>query len=117
MRTRRPQVTKKILFVEDDQVDRLAIQRSFQDNGFPHAYEIATSIAEAKEKLAANKFDAAVVDLDLGDGTCFDIFDFIEDMPFIVVTGAASVDLAVEAMKCGASDYLLKDPDRAYLAN
>ena len=37
------------------------------------------------------------------------------DVPIIIVTGAGSEQVAVDAMKAGANDYLIKDSDRNYL--
>jgi len=106
---------KKILFVEDDNVDQAAIKRVLEKEKFPHDYVIANSIKEAKQRLAREKYDVAVVDFNLGDGTCFDVFNSLDETPFIIVTGGGSEDIAVEAMKCGASDYFVKDQERRYL--
>ena len=106
---------RKILFVEDDQLDRTAIDRFLVEVKFPHGYDFATSVMDAKEQLTFQKYDAVVVDFDLGDGTCFEIFNSLDDTPFIVVTGGGSEDIAVEAIKCGASDYLVKDVEKRYL--
>lgn len=51
----------------------------------------------------------------LGDGTAFDIFGLIKDTPIIIVTGSGNEKVAVEAMKAGACDYLIKDPERNYI--
>lgn len=107
---------RNILFVEDDKVDQAAIQRSVVRDKFPHDYQIVGSLKEAKSAMAKTKFDLAIVDFHLPDGTCFDFFHFLDGIPFVIVTGAGSEEIAVEAMKCGASDYLVKDPDRKYLA-
>jgi len=106
---------KKILFVEDDPVDQAAIKRYLEQGKFPHEYDIANSVKEATRRLGLQKYDVVVVDFNLGDGTCFDVFNALEETPFIIVTGGGSEDIAVEAMKCGASDYLVKDMDRGYL--
>jgi len=51
----------------------------------------------------------------LGDGTGFDVFQVVDDAPIIFATGAGDQDIAVKAMKAGAYDYLIKDPQRDYL--
>ena len=39
---------------------------------------------------ALKKYDVAVVDFNLGDGTCFDVFNALDETPFIIVTGGGS---------------------------
>jgi signal transduction histidine kinase/DNA-binding response OmpR family regulator len=51
----------------------------------------------------------------LGDGTAFDLFDEAKDVPIIMLTGSGDEELAVKAMKAGAADYLIKDPERNHL--
>ncbi len=96
-------------------MDQVALERAFSKRRPSLEFEIAGSVVDAKKKLNDKRYDAAVVDLNLGDGTCFDIFNSMNEIPFVVVTGAVSVDLAVEAMKCGAMDYIVKDMDGRYL--
>ena len=105
----------KILIIEDDKVDQMAFQRFFKENKTPYAYTIASSVAEAKNILASNKFDVIISDYLLGDGTAFDIFDLKVDAPIIVITGSGDEAVAVKAMKAGAYDYLIKDPASKYL--
>jgi DNA-binding NtrC family response regulator len=68
--------------------------------------------------------DVLLVDLHLPDGSGLDIFGELEGSPaseIVLITGQGSVDTAVEAMRRGASDYLVKPVDiarvRAVLAN
>ncbi len=56
-----------------------------------------------------------IADYLLGDGTVFDIFEIGVDAPIIVVTGAGDEETVVRAMRAGAYDYLVKDPDNNYL--
>lgn len=104
-----------IMLVEDDRVDRMAFDRSVKENGSLHDYTVASSVAEAKTVLNSTRFDAVIADYLLGDGTAFDIFEMGMDAPIIVVTGAGDEETAVRAMRAGAYDYLVKDPDNNYL--
>ena len=103
-----------ILFVEDNLVDRMAFERSAAVE-FPYRYEIASTVRDAAAALGGKKFSAAVLDYLLPDGTAFDLFPDAADIPVIVVTGAGDEEVAVRAMKEGATDYLIKDPDYNYL--
>jgi len=104
-----------IMLVEDDRVDRMAFNRSVKENGNPYDYTVASSVAEAKTILNSTRFDAVIADYLLGDGTAFDIFEMGVDAPIIVVTGAGDEGTVVKAMRAGAYDYLVKDPDNNYL--
>ncbi len=107
--------TIKVLAIEDNEMDCMALERLVEEQGLPYALTFARSVGEAKELLAGGDFDAALVDYQLGDGTAFDLFDDLQDMPFIIVTGRGDESIAVEAMRRGARDYLVKDPDSNYL--
>jgi len=104
-----------ILFVDDDKVDQMAFKRSITEDDLPYRYKIADSVVEAKECFKKYKFDIAVLDYNLSDGTAFDLFDDARETPIIIATGQGREEVAVEAMKKGAFDYLTKDPERVYL--
>ena len=106
----------KLLLVEDDNVDHAAFARFVRDEGLPYDYARVPSISEVKEILQTQTFDVALVDFMLADGTAFDLFDIVPDnIPIVIVTGRGDEEVAVRAMKAGASDYLIKDPDSHYL--
>jgi DNA-binding NtrC family response regulator len=105
----------RVLLIEDDKIDQKAFKRLVKEKGLPYEYMIAGSVSEAISILNSEKFDIIITDYLLGDGTAFDIFDYIVDTPIIFVTGAGDEETAVRAMKAGAYDYLIKDPARNYL--
>jgi GAF domain-containing protein/nitrogen-specific signal transduction histidine kinase/ActR/RegA family two-component response regulator len=104
-----------LLLVEDDEVDRRAYRRWLDAVEPGYQYTLAASLAEAQALLAANRFDAIISDYNLGDGTAFDLFERANQSPLIVVTGVGDETIAVEAIKAGAADYLIKDSQRHYL--
>ena len=106
---------KKIILIEDDNVDQLAFKRFAETTEFTFTYDIASSISEAKEMLAVNDYEAIVSDYFLGDGTAFDILKDLTKIPLIITTGTGDEEIAVKAMKMGAYDYLIKDVDGHYL--
>lgn len=105
----------RILVVEDDVVDQMAFKRFARDGAFPHDYAIVGSVTEAREILNIEKFDVVITDYSLGDGSALDIIKLLGDIPSIVVTGAGTEEVAVQAMKAGAYDYIVKDSDNAHL--
>ncbi len=80
--------------------------------------ELADSFETAKNMIfnEDNNFDLILLDNNLGDGTGIDLLKMIEGaIPVIFITGKGSEEIAVEAMKLGAFDYIVKDVDRNYL--
>lgn len=106
---------RSVLLVEDDEVDQLAFQRAITLEDLPYDYLIAGSLGGAKELLNTARFDVVVADINLGDGSGFECLTLARETPVILVTGLSDVEVAVRAMKQGASDYLVKDPERHYL--
>lgn len=104
-----------ILLVEDDQIDRMAFERFIRKNELPYKYIVATSVAEAEEAIEKGGFDIALVDFLLGDGTGLEVVKKITTVPVIFATGQGDQKVAVEAMKAGVYDYLVKDSSRNYL--
>ncbi|MBF0620452.1 MAG: response regulator [Magnetococcales bacterium] len=105
----------KLLLVEDDTVDQMAFKRLVRREKLPYLFTIAGSLSSAREALGQNDFDVIIADFRLGDGTALDIFDAVGLIPTIVVTGGGDEEVAVQAMKAGAFDYMIKDHDRNYL--
>jgi signal transduction histidine kinase len=105
----------QVLVVEDDPVDQMAFQRLVKQENLPYDYVIADSTQAAREILSKQPFDIVLLDYYLGDGTGFDLIDFIGDKPLIFISGSEDTDSAVRAMKAGAYDYVIKDIHREYL--
>ena len=104
----------KILFVDDDKVVREAFESLARDD-FPYEYTVACSVKEAADILELEKFDAAVLDHFLEDGTSFDLFEKSKNIPIIVITGVGDEEIAVRAMRAGAFNCLTKDIEYNYL--
>jgi DNA-binding NtrC family response regulator len=105
----------RILLIEDDPVDRMAFERLAGTEAFPYEYATARSIAEARGLLKSEGFNCVIADYQLGDGSAFDILELNLEIPVIITTGAGNEQIAVQAMKAGAYDYLIKDHERNYL--
>ncbi len=105
----------RILFVEDNEIDQMAIERFVGKEASPYDYVIASSVDEARTVLESEHFDVAVLDYLIGAQTAFDLFDNVNATPIIIVTGIGDEGIAVKAMKAGAYDYLRKDPQGHYL--
>ena len=102
------------LLVDDDLGFVLGLAEAVQREGF--TVSTATTLAQAREELARQEPDALLVDLQLPDGSGLDLVQPADGRlpPGVVfITGHASVDLAVEALRLGASDFLTKPVDLA----
>ena len=100
------------LVVDDDVNFGLGLAEVVSREGF--TVKTAGSIKEAKAEIAKASPDVLLLDLHLPDGTGLDLVRDIEGGPpteVVLITGQATVDTAVEAMKRGASDYLVKPVD------
>ena len=105
----------RILFIDDDKVDRMAFERFMNKQGDMFEYFLASSINETKKILKIVNVDIIISDYQLGDGNALDLFGFVIDVPIIIATGAGNQETAIAAMKAGAYDYLVKDSENNYL--
>lgn len=100
----------RLLVIDDEAAIRLAFRRAFRAPDF--IIDEASSIHEALAALGKLKPDVVVLDLHLPDARGLDGFLRLKQIdarvPIILITGHGTTDLAIEAMKCGAYDYLLK---------
>jgi len=110
------------LLIDDDEDFLSGLAEIAREEGF--AVAVATSIQETREHLARESVDVALVDLGLPDGLGTDLLQELKELPgtdVIIVSGRATVDSAIEALRFGALDYLTKPLDtnrlRAVLAN
>ncbi len=101
----------RILLVEDDQGHVGLIRRAFKKRGGEMALTTAETLAEARTVLAESLPDLVLTDVRLPDGDGLDLLPpQTESAPFpvIVMTGFGDQQTAVEAMKAGAADYVVK---------
>jgi DNA-binding NtrC family response regulator len=99
-----------VLVVEDDVDLRRTISESLESEGFAAAQ--SPDATDAIERLKAFAYDGIVIDLHLPDASGMDVLDeavtrYPEIKP-VVITGFGGVSEAVDAMKRGAVDFLIK---------
>ncbi len=105
----------RILIVDDDPVVRDSLGKWFESEGFE--VTVAPSAPAALELLSGQRFPLALVDIKMPgvDGIELQarLQEIDPEMPVIIMTGYASVETAVQALKNGAYDYISKpfDPD------
>ncbi len=107
-----------LLVVEDSAAAVELIHTALAAHGAGIRLTVCRSLAEARSFLATALPDLALVDLVLPDGSGFELFPpNREDVPFpiVIMTGQGDEVTAVDAMKAGAVDYLVKSS--AFLAD
>src|SRR6187431_788375 len=102
------------LIVDDSASTLESLEQLVKLEGFTTA--TAATMDQARVELAKQPPDVVLVDLNLPDGSGLSLFDSINglsDTPpaVVLITGQASLDSAVEALRRGVSDYLTKPLD------
>ena len=100
----------RILIVDDEPNIRRTLRVALEAAG--HVVAEASSTAEATKAVGRSPFDAALLDLRLGQDSGLDLIEpLLAQLPglaIVVITAHASLDTAVDAMRRGAFDYLAK---------
>jgi signal transduction histidine kinase len=103
----------KVLIVEDNASDAELMVRELQRGGYDVAARIVQTPQEFRHQLQAGSVDLVLSDYELGGWRGMDALDIMRDMssdiPFILVSGAVGDVAAVECIKRGVTDYVLKD--------
>jgi sigma-B regulation protein RsbU (phosphoserine phosphatase) len=114
--THEPEVTQRRILIADDQPDVLEALRLLL-KGHGYTTEAVTSPAAVLEALGRREFDLVLMDLNYARDTTsgregLDLLDQLNAIetapPIVVMTGWASVGLAVEAMQHGVGDFVEK---------
>lgn len=104
---------QKILLIEDDNGSRLGIVRSLSQKGY--AVNVASNLANAEEDVLARRFDAVILGINLSDGAGSRFIKGVRAydpaLPIVVITGCDAIDIAVDAVRCGADNVLAKPVD------
>ncbi|MBI4313242.1 MAG: response regulator, partial [Candidatus Omnitrophica bacterium] len=102
-----------ILLIEDDVQDADLLQRQLAGQNIPNwKLEHVENLRSALKRLAAGGIDLVLSDLNLPDSTGFDtcgaILKQFPAMPIVVLTGLDDDKVALDAVRSGAQDYLVK---------
>ena len=102
--------TLKVLVVDDDEAIRISLKQVLVKEG--HITTVAENGLLALEQLKRNHFDLALVDLKMpgidGMSLLKEIRNHDPSTDVVIITGFATVETAVEAIKYGAYDYIQK---------
>jgi two-component system NtrC family sensor kinase len=103
-----------ILVVEDDDAHASAIGRALRASGMKSEVVVVGSLQEFRERVAQQLPDVAIMDLNLPDGRAVEALTSpAEDgaFPILLMTSYGNEQVAVEAIKAGALDYIVKSPE------
>lgn len=104
----------KLLIVDDDDVDRERLRRMLLKSDIETDISEASSVEDSMMFLEDDEFDCVIVDYRLGLQSGLSLLNSIRTIldkrcAVIMVTGLGDEEVAAEAMRLGASDYLLKN--------
>jgi two-component system nitrogen regulation response regulator GlnG len=107
----------RLLVVDDEEAVCYSFRRIFSSGDIE--VETAPTAALGLKKAQASRFEVVILDVQLPDRSGLDLFRDIQTLdpkrPVIFITAHGSTDTAIEAMKRGAFDYLVKPLDIARL--
>jgi len=103
----------KVLIVEDSEIDTELVVQELRQGGFDLSYERVDRPAAFKEALERTSWDLIISDYIMPHFSEPAAIEILKksglDIPFIVISGKIGEETAVNAMKSGAHDYVMKD--------
>src|SRR5690349_7026248 len=103
-------MSERVLVVDDEIGMRTALEASLKRAGWQ--VECAAGTCEAIRKFEATRHGLVITDMRMPDGDGLEVIRRVRDLvpttPVILLTAYGSIPEAVQAMKTGACDYLVK---------
>lgn len=104
----------RILYIEDNRFDQELIRDALEHSAAGFVLTLAASRPAFEREFQPDRYDAVLTDFNILGFEGLAVLDWVRSadpgMPVIFVTGTGSEEIAVEAMKRGAADYILKSP-------
>ncbi len=103
----------RVLLIEDDEDDYILVRKLFSAiSAASYDLQWASTYEAAREAIGRDRYEVCILDYQLGDKTGLDLLKEVDGkgpaVPVIFLTGHSDYGLDVEAMRAGASDYLVK---------
>src|SRR5690349_3193671 len=103
----------RVLFIEDNTYDVDLARRELDTASFDVVSDVAMTVEQFRAFIRSNSYDVILADYRLPGNTGMDCLEVLNaegiDTPFILVTGSLGDEKAVECIRAGATDYVLKD--------
>ena len=101
--------SESVLIVDDNPDHATLASTSLERYGWPTIDSVAT-LAEAFDTIKQRHYDLLLIDYCLPDGFGLDLIDWVrQDSAVVIMSGMGSEEIAAEAIKSGANDYLVKN--------
>ncbi len=101
------------LLVEDNPLDAELVVRELERDGFEVSSDVAQTEEQFKQRITARRYDVILADYSLPQWRGMEALEIVRkqglDIPVILVTGSLGDVNAVECIKRGVTDYVLKD--------
>ncbi|MFD1894115.1 LuxR C-terminal-related transcriptional regulator [Ottowia beijingensis] len=108
-----PDQPVQVLLVDDDPHMRRVVSQELLTDPRIHLVGQGASLREGKRLIALHEFDVMLVDLNLGDGTGFQLIEYMKSMrpvaEAVVVSAMEDEEHAIHAFELGATGYLIKN--------
>ncbi|MEM1321737.1 MAG: response regulator [Bacteroidota bacterium] len=105
----------KILIIEDDLVDRMALMRMIKTYQLPYQFDSSETLADADLKLSKHTYNLIISDYHLTDGKSTELLSRFGHIPFILISGQSYISAIEEIKPSGAFTLLLKDAELNYI--
>ena len=103
----------RVLIVEDSENDALLLLRELERGGYEPIFKRVETAEQMSSALKEQEWDIVISDYVLPKFSGLDALEVLKksgtDLPFILISGKIGEETAVEAMRAGAHDYMLKD--------
>jgi len=114
-----PRKTARILVVDDENQVRAMIGSTLERHGYE--VHLASNGREALEAISLNTFDLVLTDIVMQDVNGIALLERLHtqlpNLPVVMVTAIHDISVAIDSMRRGAYDYLLKPFEREHLMN
>ncbi|WP_225906689.1 GAF domain-containing protein [Thermoleptolyngbya sp. PKUAC-SCTB121] len=108
-----PELPLKLLLVEDSAMDAELVALTLEENGVSFTCDIVDSLSTYQQCVKEHDYDAVLADYRLPGFTAYEALAALQsagrDVPLILVTGSLGEEAAVDCIKAGMTDYVMKD--------
>jgi PAS domain S-box-containing protein len=102
----------RVLLIEDSEFDAMLLVRHLQSRGFSIRHQRAATQPEMESALAEQEWDLVLCDYQMPHFAVLPALALLKrkglDLPFIIVSGAIGEELAVDLLRAGAHDFIVK---------
>ncbi len=108
-----PKTTLRVLMVEDSESDALLLLRELRRGGYSIIHETVQTREAMRTAIAGKDWDLVLSDFSMPEFSAHEALAVVKergvDIPFIIVSGTIGEETAVECMRAGARDFVVKD--------